>query len=96
MGHRACPDLPVPVPVPVKISLERLMEARSQRRGREEANTWRNFFFSNTVRGLFFPMTRSSVNRSLQIWGLYVFNFIVDNCISIFDTPFNLQICMNY
>lgn len=40
MGHRACPDLPVPV----KISLERLMEASSQSRGREEANTWRNFF----------------------------------------------------
>lgn len=70
------------------------MEVTGPRRERQEA--WRNFFLPNTVRGLFFQMTGNSVNRRLWIGGLYIFNFIVDNCISIFDTAFNLQICMNY
>lgn len=80
----------------MKASLERLTKAGDGRRGGKEANTHREFFSPNTVRGLFFQMTRNSVSRSLWIWGLYIFNFIVDNCISIFDLALNLQIHMNY
>lgn len=53
-------------------------------------------FLPNTERGLFFPKTGNSVNRRFRFGGFRFLLFIVDNCISIFDTAFNLQICMNY
>lgn len=49
-------------------------------------------FLPNTGRDLFFQKTRNSVN--FFRFGDFMFLiFIADNCISIFDTAFNLQIC---
>lgn len=66
------------------------------KQGREEASTGEICFCPQHSERFVLQKTGNSVNRSFGFGDFMFLILFVDNCISIFDTAFNLQICMNY